>query len=221
MKSWIHEIAESYVAAYKPVRRDLKENYVSLTEEQRFNLLSENVLVYLDEQLQNAFGFGMGDLSEEQLNTLFANLLEYKGAEEVAAEVEARHGREAGFAAGEKRLERLKRAKELAHERVAPASSNYTLRGVKGSRTLARFGEYKWEPGDEHILPLRGDPEEVERRSNRVREIVNQQRNNPPTDQFGRRLPTNLVGVQDPNDHFSTFVSPPREHGSYKFRAKK
>lgn len=75
MKSWIHEIAESYVAGHKPVRRDLKENYVSLNEEQRFGLLSENVLVYLDEQLQNAFGFGVSDLTEEELNTIFASLL--------------------------------------------------------------------------------------------------------------------------------------------------
>ena len=79
MKSWIHEISESYVSTHKPVRRDLKENYVSLNEEQRFGLLSENVLVYLDEQLQNAFGFGLGDLTEEQLNTIFSNLLEYQG----------------------------------------------------------------------------------------------------------------------------------------------
>lgn len=76
MKSWIHEIAESYVAGHKPVRRDLKENYTSLTEEQQFALLSENVLNYLDEQFQNAFGFGIGDLTEAQLNTLFTNLLE-------------------------------------------------------------------------------------------------------------------------------------------------
>ena len=79
MKSWIHEISESYVGTHKPIRRDLKENYASLTEEQQFGLFSQNVLSYLDEQLQNAFGFGVGDLSEEQLNTLFANLLEYNG----------------------------------------------------------------------------------------------------------------------------------------------
>ena len=79
MKSWIHEIAESYVSGHKPVRRDLKENYVQLNEEQKFGLLSENVLNYLDEQLQNAYGFGIGDLSEEELNTIFANLLEYIG----------------------------------------------------------------------------------------------------------------------------------------------
>jgi len=76
MKSWIHEIAESYVSGHKPVRRDIKENYVSLTEEERFGLLSENVLNYLDEQFQNAFGFGVSDLNEEELNTIFANLLE-------------------------------------------------------------------------------------------------------------------------------------------------
>ena len=78
MKSWIHEISESYVSGHKPVRRDLKENYASLTEDQQFGLLSENVLSYLDEQLQNAYGFGVSDLNEEELNTIFANLLESK-----------------------------------------------------------------------------------------------------------------------------------------------
>lgn len=74
MKSWIHEISESYISTHKPVRRDLKENYVSLNEEQRFGLLSENVLNYLDEQLQNAYGFGVNDLTEEQLNELLGVL---------------------------------------------------------------------------------------------------------------------------------------------------
>jgi len=70
MKSWIHEISESYVSTHKPVRRDLKENYASLTEEQQFNLLSENVLNYLDEQLQNAFGFGWDDLTENRKKSI-------------------------------------------------------------------------------------------------------------------------------------------------------
>lgn len=77
MKSWIHEIAESYVAGHKPVRRDLKENYTSLTEEQQFALLSENVLNYLDEQLQNAFGIGIGDLTEEEMKSFIQHLLEF------------------------------------------------------------------------------------------------------------------------------------------------
>lgn len=74
MKSWIHEISESYVAGRKPVHKDLKENYVSLTEEQRFDLLSENVLAYLEEQLQNAYGFGWNDLSEERKQSLVQKL---------------------------------------------------------------------------------------------------------------------------------------------------
>ena len=74
MKSWIHEISESYISTHKPVRRDLKENYVQLNEEQKFGLLSENVLNYLDEQLQNAFGFGVNDLTEEQLNELLGSI---------------------------------------------------------------------------------------------------------------------------------------------------
>ena len=74
MKSWIHEIAESYVSGHKPVRRDIKENYVHLTEEQRFDLLSENVLNYIDEQLQNAYGFGWDDLTEERKKSLAQRL---------------------------------------------------------------------------------------------------------------------------------------------------
>jgi hypothetical protein len=82
MKSWIHEIAESYVSTHKPVRRDLKENYVSLNEEQRFGLLSENVLNYLDEQLRNAYGFGVNDLTEEQLQTILEKV--FRSATDVA-----------------------------------------------------------------------------------------------------------------------------------------
>jgi len=74
MKSWIHEISESYVSGHKPVRRDIKENYVHLTEEQQFDLLSENVLNYIDEQLQNAFGFGWDDLTEERKKSLAQRL---------------------------------------------------------------------------------------------------------------------------------------------------
>jgi len=85
MKSWIHEISESYVSGHKPVRRDIKENYVHLTEEQRFDLLSENVLNYIDEQLQNAFGFGIGDLSEEQRENLLRNIFETNSSERVVA----------------------------------------------------------------------------------------------------------------------------------------
>ena len=79
MKSWIHEIAESYVSTHKPVRRDLKENYVQLNEEQKFGLLSENVLNYLDEQLRNAYGVGVNDLTEEQLNELLGGLAALAG----------------------------------------------------------------------------------------------------------------------------------------------
>jgi len=75
MKSWIHEIAESYTSTHKPVRRDLKENYISLNEEQKFSLLSENFLNYLDEQLQNAFGFGVSDLTEQELGQLIRDQL--------------------------------------------------------------------------------------------------------------------------------------------------
>ena len=132
MKSWIHEIAESYVAGHKPVRRDLKENYASLTEEQQFGLLSENVLNYLDEQLQNAFGFGVGDLSEEQLNTLFTNLLEYKGALAVTLS--------RGAEQGEKRAERLRKAEELAlkAERGKPEDDVDAIRGLRAKTRVRR-----------------------------------------------------------------------------------
>ena len=121
MKSWIHDISESYVASHKPVRRDLKENYVSLNEEQKFSLLSENVLVYLDEQLRNAFGFGLGDLTEEQLNTIFSNLIEYKGAKEVAA----KRGKEAG--------ERRERRIRAANQMLGQLDGTITARSTMGS----------------------------------------------------------------------------------------
>lgn len=111
MKSWIHELSESYVEKRLPVRRDLKENYVSLTEEQRFVLLSENIRNYIDEQLQNAYGFGINDLNEEQLNSLFSNLFEYKGALEVSQS----RGKEAGRI----RKERLSKAKTLAYPKAS------------------------------------------------------------------------------------------------------
>jgi len=82
MKSWLHKISESYVSSKVTPRKDLKENYVSLTEEQRFSLLSENVLVYLDEQLQNAYGFGIYDLNEEELGIILEKV--YRSATDVA-----------------------------------------------------------------------------------------------------------------------------------------
>ena len=100
MKSWIHEIAESYVSTHKPVRRDLKENYVSLNEEQRFGLLSENVLNYLDEQLRNAYGVGVNDLTEEQLNELINALRNAGRAVKNTGKALALAGTLAGGAAG-------------------------------------------------------------------------------------------------------------------------
>ena len=76
MKSWIHEIAESYIAGHKPVRRDLKENYTSLTEKERFNLLSDNITSYFNEQIKNAYGFSLNDITQEQAGTLLKSLFE-------------------------------------------------------------------------------------------------------------------------------------------------
>lgn len=70
MKSWIHEISESYVSGYKPVRKDLKENYISLTEEETSNLFSNNILNYIDEQLQNAYGISANELQEQEKQQL-------------------------------------------------------------------------------------------------------------------------------------------------------
>jgi len=70
MKSWIHEISESYVSGYKPVRKDLKENYTSLTEEEISNLFSNNILNYIDEQLQNAYGIDVNELQEQEKQEL-------------------------------------------------------------------------------------------------------------------------------------------------------
>jgi hypothetical protein len=78
MKSWLHNIAESYIQETPATRRDLKEHYSLLSEEEKFALLSENALKYLDEQLKVAYGFGIGDLTEEELNTVFSNLVQVK-----------------------------------------------------------------------------------------------------------------------------------------------
>lgn len=88
MKSWIHEISESYVSGYKPVRKDLKENYTSLTEEEISNLFSNNILNYIDEQLQNAYGIGVNDLQEQekqQLNEALPLILMGLGRAALAA----------------------------------------------------------------------------------------------------------------------------------------
>lgn len=79
MKSWIHEIAESYVAHNTTKRFDLKENYRLLSEEQRLNLLYENMALYLDSQLENAYDLNIEDLNEEQLDEFFAGLKRVAG----------------------------------------------------------------------------------------------------------------------------------------------
>ena len=76
MNNWIHEISKSYVAAHKPVRRDLKENYASLTEKQRFGLLSDNITSYFNEQIKNAYGFSLNDITQEQAGILIKSLFE-------------------------------------------------------------------------------------------------------------------------------------------------
>lgn len=151
MKSWIHEIAESYVAGHKPVRRDLKENYASLTEEQQFGLLSENVLNYLDEQLQNAFGFGIADLTEEDLTALSKEMLKYKGPLAVTLSRGPEHG--------EKRAERLIKAEEigLKAERGKPEDDVDAIRGIRGLTRVKRA-----EIGDKLIkLAATGGDEET------------------------------------------------------------
>jgi len=76
--------------------------------------IQENFMNYLDEQLKNAYGFGIGDLTEEELGFVFSNLLEdrkygvrgiYQGAKEVAAE--------RGEAAGKSRERRIQTADAL------------------------------------------------------------------------------------------------------------
>lgn len=130
MKSWIHEIAESYVSGHKPVRRDIKENYVQLNEEQRFGLLSENVLNYLDEQLQNAFGFGVSDLNEEELGIIIQSLLEAT----VWGKVKREKGKKLGVPMGD--------------------------RGVRGTkRTASNLGRYRDVPFDTEVEDdAKGDP---------------------------------------------------------------
>ena len=76
MKSWIQEITESYFSTRKPVRKDLKENYNSLTEKERFNLLSDNITSYFNEQIKNAYGFSLNDITQEQAGALLKSLFE-------------------------------------------------------------------------------------------------------------------------------------------------
>lgn len=75
MKSWIHEISESYVEKRRPVRKDLLEHYRTLNEHQKFDLIKYNMMVYLDEQVKTAYGINLEDLNEEQLNELVGGLM--------------------------------------------------------------------------------------------------------------------------------------------------
>jgi hypothetical protein len=75
MKSWIHEISESYVEKRRPARKDLLEHYRKLDEQQKFDLMKYNMMVYLDEQVRNAYGVSLDELNEEQLEELFGGLM--------------------------------------------------------------------------------------------------------------------------------------------------
>lgn len=159
MKSWIHEIAESYVAGHKPVRRDLKENYASLTEDQQFGLLSENVLNYLDEQLQNAFGFGISDLTGEDLNALAKKVLKYKGPLAVTLS--------RGPEQGEKRAQRMRRAEELGFftaERGKPEDDVNAIRGFRAGTRVERA-----KIGDKLIQNAATDADEATSEADRSR----------------------------------------------------
>jgi hypothetical protein len=74
MKSWIHEISESYVEKRRPARKDLLEHYRKLDEHQKFDLMKYNMMVYLDEQVRNAYGVSLEELNEEQLDEFFGKL---------------------------------------------------------------------------------------------------------------------------------------------------
>lgn len=74
MKSWLHNIAESYMYDTLATRKDLKEHYNVLTEEEKFTLLSQNTLKYLDEQLKTVYGFSINDLTEEELGSVLMEL---------------------------------------------------------------------------------------------------------------------------------------------------
>ena len=155
MKSWIHEISESYVAGHKPIRRDLKEHYASLTEKEQFDLLSENVMNYLDEQLQNAYGIGIDYLEEkQQLDELFPALIAAAapllaklgiGAATAATAAPAVAGaagtKMAGLLAGAKNMLVAKTALD-----VAGTAAGATKTGVKKA-TKPQTGPSEEEPG--------------------------------------------------------------------------
>lgn len=97
MKSWIHEISENYVSVNMA------------TKDKKIGLLQENILNYLDEQLQNAFEFGISDLNKEQIS----NLLEYVG--DIAA-LFAKEGR-GGRISQDRRARRIDAVRSLLKQR--------------------------------------------------------------------------------------------------------
>lgn len=139
MENWIHEISKSYISSFSPKRKDLMENYVSLNEEQKLELFSQNVHSYLQEQFKNAFGFDINELSEENIKSFLSMLLEYKGAEEVAARTEKAGGN--SDEARETRKRRLNTAARLSH----PS-------GAEAVPTDAKYVGHGWMTADDRYI---------------------------------------------------------------------
>lgn len=132
MENWIHEISKSYISSFSPKRKDLMENYVSLNEEQKLELFSQNVNSYLQEQFKNAFGFDINELSEENIESFLSILFEFKGAEEVAARTKEAGGNpEEVEQARQTRKRRLDKAAQIINTDKVPPGSEYVGYGWK------------------------------------------------------------------------------------------
>ena len=145
MENWIHEISKSYISSFSPKRKDLMENYVSLNEEQKLELFSQNVHSYLQEQFKNAFGFDINELSEENIKSFLSMLLEYKGAEEVAARTAAAGGD--SKKARETRTTRLNTAALLTR----PSVKTHGYNPVEAVPTNAEYVGHGWMTPDGYI----------------------------------------------------------------------
>jgi hypothetical protein len=146
MENWIHEISKSYISSFSPKRKDLMENYVSLNEEQKLELFSQNVHSYLQEQFKNAFGFDINELSEENIESFLSMLLEYKGAEEVAARTKKAGGD--SETAKQTRTRRLDKAARLSQ----PSVQTHGYAPTEAVPTDATYVGHGWMTADDRYI---------------------------------------------------------------------
>jgi len=159
MKSWLHNISESYIYETPATRRDLKEHYSLLSEEEKFGLLSENALKYLDEQLKVAYGFGIGDLTEEELGKVLQSLFEAGRAGRAKRE----HAKEFGIPRGARGVAKTQEDKwRLEPYREIPQNELVQSSATNDPSNAAFFAlGGKVKADDTKLLDPRGNPEEI------------------------------------------------------------